>query len=46
MGLVFGIVLLNEKLTFLQYVGSALVIIGIILARWKRTKKKPVTVNA
>ncbi|MDZ7658750.1 DMT family transporter [Fodinibius sp.] len=36
MGLFFGIVLLNEQLTFLQYTGSALVIAGIILARWKR----------
>ncbi len=36
MGLFFGIVLLNEQLTFLQYTGSALVIVGIILARWKR----------
>lgn len=38
MGLVFGIVLLNEDLTLLQYVGSALVILGIVLARWKRKK--------
>ena len=36
MGLFFGIVLLNEQLTFLQYAGSALVIAGIVLARWKR----------
>lgn len=35
MGLIFGIVLLNEQLSFLQYLGSALVIAGIILARWK-----------
>lgn len=36
MGLFFGIILLNEQLTFLQYTGSALVIAGIVLARWKR----------
>lgn len=36
MGLLFGIVLLNEQLTFFQYAGSALVIAGIVLARWKR----------
>lgn len=49
LGLVFGVVLLNEKLTFLQYVGSAFVVLGIVLARWKRkpgeriksTKTKP-----
>lgn len=40
MGLVFGIVLLNEQLTFLQYFGSALVIAGIVLARWKKKKKE------
>lgn len=39
LGLIFGVILLNEKLTLLQYFGSALVIIGIILARWKRKKK-------
>jgi drug/metabolite transporter (DMT)-like permease len=38
MGLVFGIVLLNEDLTLLQYIGSALVILGIVLARWKKRK--------
>jgi len=36
MGLFFGIVLLNEQLTFLQYTGSALVVSGIVLARWKK----------
>lgn len=46
MGLIFGVVLLNESLTLLQYTGSALVIIGIILARWKRRKKEPVAVEA
>ncbi|HEX6982333.1 MAG TPA: DMT family transporter [Balneolaceae bacterium] len=35
LGLFFGIVLLNENLTLLQYLGSALVIAGIVLARWK-----------
>lgn len=44
MGLVFGVTLLNEQLTFLQYFGSALVIAGIVLARWKR--KKEVAVKA
>jgi len=42
MGLFFGVVLLNEQLTFLQYTGSALVVAGIILARWK--KKSPAKV--
>lgn len=36
MGLIFGVVLLNEQLTFLQYIGSALVVAGIVLARWKK----------
>lgn len=40
LGLIFGIVLLNEQLTMLQYIGSALVILGIVLARWKKQKKK------
>ncbi|WP_205720183.1 DMT family transporter [Fodinibius halophilus] len=38
LGLIFGIVLLNEQLTLLQYIGSALVITGIVLARWKLKK--------
>lgn len=45
LGLVFGVALLNEQLTLLQYSGSALVIAGIILARWKKrstTKVPPV----
>lgn len=46
LGLIFGVVLLNEKLTFLQYTGSALVIIGIILARWKRKNKEKVAAQA
>lgn len=45
LGLIFGVVLLDEKLTLLQYAGSAFVIIGIILARWKR-KKQAVTANS
>lgn len=40
LGLLFGIVLLNEQLTLLQYLGSALVIAGIVLARWKRKTAK------
>ncbi len=35
LGVFFGIVLLNEQLTPLQYIGSTLVVIGIILARKK-----------
>lgn len=42
LGLIFGVVLLNEQLTLLQYTGSALVVIGIVLARWKRKKKQKV----
>jgi drug/metabolite transporter (DMT)-like permease len=41
MGLVFGIVLLNEQLTLLQYFGSALVIAGIVLARFRKKTKVP-----
>lgn len=36
MGLVFGLLLLGEKLTLMQYGGSGIVIAGIVLARWKR----------
>lgn len=36
MGLLFGILLLNEQLSLLQYIGSAIVITGIVLARFKR----------
>ena len=39
LGLAFGVVLLNERLTLLQYAGSALVIAGIVLARWKKSKR-------
>lgn len=34
MGLFFGIILLGESLEFLQYVGSAIVFIGIIFTRY------------
>lgn len=33
MGLVFGIVLLNESLSILQYAGSAIVVTGIVITR-------------
>lgn len=33
LGLIFGIVLLNESLSFLQYIGSAIVVMGIVLTR-------------
>jgi len=33
LGLIFGLVLLGEELSLLQYIGAALVIIGIVLAR-------------
>lgn len=36
MGLLFGILLLGEELSAGQYLGSAFVICGIVLARWKR----------
>lgn len=39
-GLLFGVILLNERLTLLQYSGSLLTIIGIVLTRWKRPVKK------
>lgn len=35
LGLLFGLVLLNEQLTLLQYTGSSFVIAGIVLARIK-----------
>ncbi|WP_290878152.1 DMT family transporter [Gracilimonas sp.] len=35
LGLIFGLVLLGEQLTTLQYIGAALVITGIVLARMK-----------
>lgn len=38
MGLVFGVVLLNERLSLLQYIGSAFVVGGIVLARWKKDR--------
>lgn len=39
LGLIFGLVLLGEELSLLQYIGAALVIIGIVLAR-----KNPTTI--
>jgi drug/metabolite transporter (DMT)-like permease len=33
LGLIFGVILLNEQLDLIQYIGSAIVITGIILAR-------------
>ncbi|HKK44572.1 MAG TPA: EamA family transporter [Balneolaceae bacterium] len=42
LGMIFGVVLLNEQLTILQYLGSGLVISGIVLARWKRKSKQVV----
>ncbi|MCW9705335.1 DMT family transporter [Fodinibius salsisoli] len=39
LGLIFGVVLLNEQLSLLQYGGASLVIAGIILARWKKGDK-------
>jgi len=44
MGLIFGIVLLNEPLTGLQYIGSALVIAGIVLARRKTGRGKSIPI--
>ncbi|MFW6157540.1 MAG: DMT family transporter [Balneolaceae bacterium] len=35
-GLVFGVLLLNEHLGLMQYMGSAFVIAGIVLARFQR----------
>lgn len=40
LGVIFGIVLLKESLTWLQYFGSALVIAGIILSRKKTAGNK------
>ena len=40
LGLIFGVLLLNEQLSLIQYVGSALVIAGIVLARWKKGEQK------
>ena len=36
LGLIFGVVLLGENLTLVQYFGSALVIAGIVLSRKKK----------
>lgn len=35
LGLIFGVILLGEELALLQYIGAALVIAGIVLARKK-----------
>lgn len=40
LGLGFGVVLLNEQLSLMQYGGAILVIAGIILARWKKGTKR------
>lgn len=40
LGMVFGVVLLNEQLTILQYAGSGFVVSGIVLARWKKRRVK------
>lgn len=40
MGLLFGILLLGEELSVGQYLGSAFVICGIVLARWKRGREE------
>lgn len=39
LGLFFGVTLLNEQLTLLQYMGSSIVIAGIVLARRKKSLK-------
>ncbi len=36
LGLFFGVIILDEQLTLFQYIGSLLVIVGIILARSKK----------
>lgn len=46
LGLIFGVVLLNEELSLLQYGGSALVITGIILARLKKKNNKEAAAKA
>jgi len=45
LGLIFGVLLLGEKLTYLQYLGSGIVVMGIVLARWKRKKKTTAPAN-
>ncbi len=40
LGLIFGVILLNEQLDVKQYVGSGFVIGGIVLARWNNKKAK------
>lgn len=43
LGLLFGLILLGEELTLLQYIGAGLVITGIVLARMNpKSYKKPI----
>lgn len=46
LGLLFGILLLNESLSLLQYLGSGLVILGIVLARWKKRRRAEIKTAA
>lgn len=47
LGLIFGLVLLGEELTVLQYIGAGSVIAGIILARKKtRTEQAKLSYNS
>lgn len=46
LGLVFGVILLNEQLAMKQYLGSGLVIGGIVMARWKRRDGKSQILNS
>lgn len=39
LGLLFGVILLGEELTLLQYIGAVLVITGIVMARIPKQKK-------
>lgn len=39
LGLLFGIILLGESLELLQYAGSAVVILGIVLTRYKKRER-------
>ncbi|MFN1835814.1 DMT family transporter [Balneola sp. MJW-20] len=44
LGLLFGVILLGEELALLQYIGAALVICGIVIARLE--KKSPTSLNS
>lgn len=46
LGLLFGILLLNESLSLLQYLGSGLVVLGIVLARWKKRRRAEIKTAA